>query len=212
MCNEKGPSKDAALPVRDSCRHSAHRLHISADWLSLRPGAGLLSLRAPGSTLRSDSEHASAGTARPHRGLSALSMMAKKKPAKGAAGGAGFEAPKQAAEAPKKAPYFFEAQGEAHEAQTSRISHSHTLTLSHLHTSDHGADRSPSSEFRRSRNSEDKGCGALPCSSHNFPPPPKVWMQWGSNIYSHVLAPGTDESSRWIDPRNPRVSQSECSV
>jgi hypothetical protein len=64
--------------------------------------AALLSLRAPGSALRSASEHASACTARPPQGLSALSMMAKKKPAKGAAGGAGFGAPKKDDVAPKK--------------------------------------------------------------------------------------------------------------
>jgi len=57
--------------------------------------AALLSLRSPGGALRSDSEHASACAART-RGIS---MMAT--PAKGAAGGAGFGAPKKAAAAPK---------------------------------------------------------------------------------------------------------------
>ncbi|KAJ1476722.1 hypothetical protein T484DRAFT_3073239 [Baffinella frigidus] len=64
--------------------------------------AALLSLRAPGSALRSDSRHASTCAAARPRGLSALSMLAKAKPAKSAGGGGGFGAPKKAAAAPKK--------------------------------------------------------------------------------------------------------------
>ncbi|KAJ1476721.1 hypothetical protein T484DRAFT_2024031 [Baffinella frigidus] len=60
---------------------------------SFAPAAALISLR---------SESGSACAAARPRGLSALSMLAKAKPAKKAAGGGGFGAPKKPAAAPKK--------------------------------------------------------------------------------------------------------------